>query len=330
MRYLLRLVGPDITWAISEARTLAGAEVEETMAVGSGMPSLAVARCTDPSQLERAAYISAVLEHLGTAAASELPFDPDRVVTGTYAVRVHGTRDPALQRALMSLLWRGLSGAGRVDLRDPDVDLHAFVVQPPAGAVRVVWGRLLADLPASRFTSRPPRQRPFWSSLATEPRLGRFMINMSAVRRGESMLDPCCGTGSILIEGALLGLDTFGSDADERSVTGSRLNLADAGLEAEVRQLDARQVERWDRRFDAVVSDLPYGRSASVRGVPRAQLYDDILRGLERVLPAGRRAVLMTAAGALPAARGFEALETFERVVHDELTRQITVLERRR
>lgn len=331
MRHLLRLVGPDIPWAIAEAATLAGAEVEETLAVGPGMPSLAVARLRDPEGLRRAAYTSAVLDDLGSGDPGRLPFDPNRVVTGTYAVRVHGTGDPALQRALVSLVWRGLAGGSRVDLEHPDADLHAFAVAPAGGAERpgrVVWGRLRLDLPASRFTSRPPRLRPFWSSLATEPRLARFMVNLSAAGPGDSMLDPCCGTGSILVEGATVGIDTFGSDVSERSVTGSRLNLTAAGLDADVRQLDARQVERWARRFDAVVSDLPYGRTASVHGVPLTRLYDEILRGVGRVLAPGRRAVLMTAAGTLPAARGLETVATFDRVVHDELTRRITVLER--
>lgn len=332
MRYLLRLVGPDIAWPIAEAGILAGAEIEEILAVGPGMPSLAVARLRDPAGLERAAYTSAVLDDLGSAEPGRLPFDPDRVVSGTYAVRVHGTQDPALQRALISLVWRGQSGPRPVDLKHPDVDLHAFVVPSasgPAGPDRVVWGRLRLDLPAARFSARPPRRRPFWSSLATEPRLARFLVNLSAAEPGESMLDPCCGTGSILVEGALAGLDVFGSDISERAVDGSRRNLADAGLDADVRRLDAREVERWGRPFDAVVSDLPYGRTASVHGAPLAKLYDDILGGLRRVLPPGRRAVLMTAAGALPAAPGFETVATFDRVVHDELTRRISVLERR-
>jgi putative methyltransferase (TIGR01177 family) len=332
MRYLLRLVGPDVPWAIAEAGTLAGATIEETLAVGPGMPGLAVARLRDPAAMERAAYTSAVLDDLGSAEPGRLPFDPDVVVTGTYAVRVHGTQDPELQRALISRVWRGLSSARDVDLEHPDVDLHAFVARPSSSGAepdRVVWGRLRLDLPAARFTARPPRRRPFWSSLATDPRLARFMVNLSAARPGESMLDPCCGTGSILVEGALVGLDVFGGDVSERSVAGCRLNLADAGRDAVVRQLDARDAERWGRPFDAVVSDLPYGRSASVHGVPLAELYDDILRGVRRVLPAGRQAVLMTAAGALPAAPGFEMVAAFDRVVHDELTRRISVLERR-
>lgn len=333
MRCLLQLVGPDIGWGVSEAAALAGASVVQVLSVGSRMPSLAVAICGDPAPLARAAYTSAVLEHLGTGGPATLPFEPGRVVTGTYAVRVHGTAADDLRRALISLVWRCLPGGSRVDLDHPDTDLHAFVLPPasaPPGPRRVVWGRLLFDLPASRFSARAPRRRPFWTSLATEPRLGRFMVNLSRAGPGDSLLDPCCGTGSILIEAALLGLQACGSDVSERYVGGAGLNLSALGLRGELRQMDATDLQGWGRRFDAVASDLPYGRTASIHGVPRQRLYSEILASLARVLPPGGLAVLMSAAGTLPETAAFETLEVFDRVAHDQLTRRISVLRRRR
>jgi tRNA (guanine10-N2)-dimethyltransferase len=281
-----------------------------------------------PDALARLGYAAAVLEFLGEGSLRELPFEADGVVTGPYRVRVTGAgagaRPHGVERALQDLLWHALSDP-HVDLRRPSLDLYAFV----AGE-RVLWGRLLHDVRAADFEARANHRLPFVRSYVTPPRKARALVNMSGIEPGQRLLDPCCGAGGYLIEAALMGAHAFGSDVDERAVNGTSLNLRELGLEAELRTLDARHLEAWGRTFDAVVTDIPYGHSASLRGLDRGELVGGLLRSAALVLARGGIAVLMAPHGAVQVpADLFVLLERHLEPVHASLTREIVVLCRR-
>jgi tRNA G10 N-methylase Trm11 len=69
-----------------------------------------------------------------------------------------------------------------------------------------------------------------------------------------------------------MGVEAHGSDSDARAVAGARANIEALGLEPRLRQLDARRMDAWGMTFDAVVSDLPYGVSASLAGARMTEL----------------------------------------------------------
>ncbi len=60
------------------------------------------------------------------------------------------------------------------------------------------------------------------------PKLARIMVNLglnSTDTQDLTLLDPFCGTGTILTEAVLLGANTIGSDISEDKMTGTRQNL---------------------------------------------------------------------------------------------------------
>src|SRR5207253_1281484 len=121
-----------------------------------------------------------------------------------------------------------------------------------------------------------------------------------------------------------------GSDIDPEAVAGTQANLEALGLDARLRNLDARRLDAWGMTFDAIVSDLPYGLSATLAGRRMETLYDEILQAAALVLPRGRIAVFATPAGMLPTAPDqFIVLESHLERVHESLTREISVLCRR-
>jgi putative methyltransferase (TIGR01177 family) len=276
-----------------------------------------------PDELRRLAYSALVLDYLGAAGPDRLPFDAAAEVRGTYAIHVSGV--PERQRqALQRLVWRALPDP-RVSLRTPDTELHAFVVRDG-----LWWGRLRARVSDALFDARRTQRRPFFRSYGMQPRKSRCLVNLSGVQPGQRLLDPCCGTGSSLIEAALLGVHACGSDSDPRAVAGSGENLAALGLAASLRVLDARRLDAWGLTFDAMVSDLPYGLSASLAGVGIRELYRDVLGAAALVLPRGRVAVLAAPEGLLPdVPEHFLRLERHLEDVHASLRREITVLCRR-
>ena len=59
------------------------------------------------------------------------------------------------------------------------------------------------------------------------PKLARMMINLGGIDpRGATLLDPFCGSGTVLMEGALMGFDTLiGSDISPKAVADTKTNM---------------------------------------------------------------------------------------------------------
>jgi tRNA G10 N-methylase Trm11 len=98
--------------------------------------------------------------------------------------------------------------------------------------------------------------KPYRTSCSLPSQLARAIINL-VIPPARSILNPCCGTGSFLLEARSLGLAAFGADWNPRMVGMSRKNLAHFGYQAEVDLLDARNCQSY---ADALVADLPYGK----------------------------------------------------------------------
>jgi len=112
------------------------------------------------------------------------------------------------------------------------------------------------------------RHKPYHLSSSLPAQIARALVNLLPPT-ASTILDPCCGTGSVLLEVQALGLQAFGSDWNPRMVGMARKNLAHFGYPSEVKRLDARQQRQ---TVDAIVTDLPYGRFTSMK--------EDNLRGI--------------------------------------------------
>ncbi|MFA6215531.1 MAG: DNA methyltransferase [Patescibacteria group bacterium] len=57
------------------------------------------------------------------------------------------------------------------------------------------------------------------------PKLAKIMINLAQLPVGETILDPFCGSGTMLQEGLLLGYKMIGSDIAEKAIKDTKKNL---------------------------------------------------------------------------------------------------------
>ncbi|MFD2080487.1 Methyltransferase domain-containing protein [Actinopolymorpha cephalotaxi] len=103
-----------------------------------------------------------------------------------------------------------------------------------------------------------------------------------------TLLDPCCGSGTILAEAKAVGWEVEGRDIDASAVSASRRN-ADT---PHVRDGDVRDLDLPDASVDAVVSNLPFGRQYAVQGDPAVWIAD-VMAELARVTRPGGRVVLL-------------------------------------
>jgi tRNA G10 N-methylase Trm11 len=68
--------------------------------------------------------------------------------------------------------------------------------------------------------------RPFVSAeISTSPKICRTLLNLAGARPGDTVLDPFCGTGTLLMEAAILGMKCIGVDIDGDQVQGARSNM---------------------------------------------------------------------------------------------------------
>jgi len=177
---------------------------------------------------------------------------------------------------------------------------------------------------------RQLKYRPYAPSAAMDSLLSRALVNLSHLLPSEIFLDPFCGTGSLLIEAAFMGLKTFGSDINPQHVRASRMLLEYYNVQATVRIADARDLPFEDNFIDGIATDPPYGLSSSTYGEPLYRLYEKFLVEGYRVLKDSRFLVTCFTPNIpvteLAKSIGFEVLDVITMRVHSKLTRLIGIL----
>jgi tRNA (guanine10-N2)-dimethyltransferase len=204
----------------------------------------------------------------------------------TVAVRVK-LRDDKRESIDASVMMRRLgaiiSKRAHVKLENPDVTIRVYIGD------KAHIGMQLAKIDRSQFEKRKNRLLPFTSPVSIHPRLARALVNLTVNRPDAEILDPFCGTGSILIESAMMGFRSFGSDISKEMIEGAEKNLRYLGLNAELRVLDVEDISQFGRKFDCIVTDPPYGRSSSTRKEPLNELYSRAINSFVDNLKEGGR-----------------------------------------
>ena len=216
--------------------------------------------------------------------------------------------------------------AARVDLVAPQKAFVSVLTEN-----RFIFGLKLAEIQAKPFVMRRPRKKPFFHPSAMQAKLARCMINLARPRVGETVLDPFCGTGTMLIEAKLVGCKALGFDIQRRMAKGTIRNMKFFNVEPEgIIIADAKDPPL--ARVDCVVTDPPYGISSTTLKRTTKQIIEEVLTAMHEVLKDGSK-VCMAAPKKLGLAEtgtklGYKHLQSHFVYVHRSLTREIAVLER--
>ena len=151
--------------------------------------------------------------------------------------------------------------------------------------------------------------RPYISEeTSTSPKLCRTLLNLAGARTGDTVLDPFCGSGTLLMEAALLGMKCIGVDIDGNAVNGAKQNLKwlsrDLGEKKIFRIIkgDSREIDHLiDEKVDAVAFEPELGpvykerptREEAVFQISElTDLYRRVIQKLGKILrPEGRIAL---------------------------------------
>ncbi len=179
------------------------------------------------------------------------------------------------------------------------------------------------------YVERIIEKRPFRSNTSLQSKIARTLVNMARVRRGMRIIDPFCGTGSIIMESSAMGIESIGLDKDPVMVHASIENLKQFNLEGKIYQGDFSEALKFEK-FDAVVTDPPYGRASSTYLEPIENLYSRMFETFYKILkPKGHVSLFLP-----KKSLSFLTLEKFKLVemhkinVHRSLVRFLTVLEK--
>jgi tRNA (guanine10-N2)-dimethyltransferase len=190
------------------------------------------------------------------------------------------------------------------------MDFVAF----PIGAT-YQWG-VTVYIPETEAFKERSTERPFVTSgISLSSRLARVLVNIAGVSKGQVLLDPFCGSGTILGEALLKGADCIGIDRNHGSVERTKKNLAWVLSQGKrggqhvpsfsVITGDAMNLRRslGDKMVDAIVSEpILMPRLSSPPSLEKARrlikhasiIYSEALHEMSGVLRSGGRMVLVT------------------------------------
>jgi tRNA (guanine10-N2)-dimethyltransferase len=207
---------------------------------------------------------------------------------------------------------------GRVNLRKPEIELLLINI----GTYYLV----INEREDPSFYSRINEKRPFKTNLALQPKMARLLVNLARVKEGDRILDPFCGGGSILIEASMMGMNAEGIDISKKMYHGARLNLMHFGLNAKVYLGDVSTALSLGK-FNAIVTDPPYGRGSSTNKEKVEQLYKRSFNIFRKIMDKGHLAIILPSETYIDIAReNFTLKEKYYMKVHRSLVRYITVL----
>lgn len=250
----------------------------------------------------------------------------------SFAVRIKHVKSHAqqvdgmtLERKLGAVILESVKSA-RVNLKNPEKTFTGILTDN-----KLVFGLKIADVPSKSFTERRPKKKPFFHPSAMPPKLARCMVNLAKPKAGSLVFDPFCGTGSILIEAALMGCQVLGMDIQRRMARGSLKNFKHFGIEPEgLIVADARNPPV--KHFDCVVADPPYGRSATTLKRTTKQIIEECLEAVYDML--GKDSHICMAApktigiSQIGTTLGYKHIESHFVYVHRSLTREIAVFKK--
>ena len=276
---------------------------------------------------ERLALTHRVGRFLGVLTDSGFSAEPDITLPeGSIAVRVRRYQEQGLGTdvdSLTRIIAEKTASGRKIDLGAPDVEVRGLISDRALVHVKV------RDIDRKQYDLRKVKERPYFSPISLHPRYARAVLNLTGLKAGDTVLDPFCGTGGLLIEAALLGMRACGSDISPEMIEGCAQNLQHFGLKAErLEAIDVGQVPDTFGSVDGVASDPPYGRATSTHKEALDHLYARSMAMVSQVTrPGGGLCIVFPRDVPIPS--DLTLIGKYDQKVHRSLSRHYLVLRRR-
>lgn len=186
----------------------------------------------------------------------------------------------------------------RKRLIDKGIELMVFVKSDKC----YLW-KTVGVLDLRSFDKRDfgrPNQRPMYS---ISPALARTMINLSLIKKGDVLLDPFCGIGTILQEALIMGIDIRGIDSNNDCISAATNNIKwlvteyNLELNDTYKKIFLGDATKLNEHFnsesiDAVVTEPPLG--PLLKDYPTLNEAQNIISDLEALYISSLRSIRYT------------------------------------
>ena len=239
----------------------------------------------------------------------------------TFAIRQIGNQLKS-EKKIATLLGEKIPKHNKTHLSNPEVKILYYT---GIKTIISIWDSKLETY-YKKCLKHHISNRPFFSPISIHPRIARSMINLANCSDGDSIIDPFCGTGGMLIEASDMGINSFGIDIMKKMVDYSIGNLEHFGLESKVTEGDIADIHKY--KFNAIVTDPPYGISTTTLGEGIEKLMTRCLELFAKKLKSKQRLVMAVSNPKLTQNNNYTIIHQFEWYIHKSLTRHILVMEK--
>lgn len=154
---------------------------------------------------------------------------------------------------LQSMRSLGYAINGNFDLQNPDVE---FVITKIDG----IW--IFGELESNPHKWLERRKKPHNYSHALDVKFAKAVVNIAINNNYDlKVIDPCCGIGTVLIEGRASGIDITGYEINPLVKQDCNRNLNHFGFEPNVKKINMLNTTK---HFDVSILDLPYGHHSVI------------------------------------------------------------------
>jgi tRNA (guanine10-N2)-dimethyltransferase len=271
---------------------------------------------------KRLAYTNSVFRFLFSCKTAELEakmrdFDWQPLYHESFVIRTINGNKIKPEAEYAGFVWKKVKNP-KVDLKEAKTKIFIICGR------KIYVGIFLGETDKS-YLERKAAMKPSLHPTAINPKLAKAMVNLTGAEKNETICDPFCGTGGILVEAGLMGMKTIGCDISKKMLAFAEKNMEHYKVKYFHLQEDDATKARI--KCDYVVTDLPYGRNSEITK-ELDKLYLDFLLNIKKWKI--KKAVIcfpdFVDYKKIIKSRGFSIEEEFENYVHKSLTKKIIVL----
>ena len=196
----------------------------------------------------------------------------------------------------------------KVNLKNPDITVYLIFTNEE---------NFFGFSEKNQVKERPKKSKKYPHEL--DWKLTRVMINLIGLKKGETICDPFCGTGTTLLESESMGINAIGIDFDEKMCDMSKENLKLNNYKSKILNSDFQELIKISNDFNGIVTDLPYGRSSKSSEKP-----EEVLKRFISIIPKSKKVAIMYKKE-LDSKMKLKGLKKYQIYRHKSLTRTILI-----